>query len=146
MIYKKTMVLCSLFMVHCLGAGCIDINLKKDKKAEWKRLFMRYVPTVIIGGVIGTGTGGIAGYIVAKCNQDNRHHQIILHLVASFFENMVRNAVVKEIQHDLDDCSIEHKKELMRNIARLCSWGSYFMVDPVKVDQWLDKMKNYRFW
>lgn len=145
--YKSNIIFLLLFIQSTAFADHFHL-MKREKKSGVIRMIMRYIPTIVAGGGVGICTGSLERYFENKFTKNTKddHMKMLIRLIGWLGECIVRNAAIKEIQNDFDDCGIEHKKILMRNLARLSSWGAYFLVKPEKVEIIINNISQYFSW
>jgi hypothetical protein len=96
--------------------------------ADWQKLCTKYLPPMIVSGLVGAGTGGFVKYLERELKIADQQ-EFLLWLAASWYaEYTVRNSIIASIQKDFDDCNIEYKRNMMHLSSWIASWLTYMHV------------------
>lgn len=93
--------------------------------ADWQKLCTKYVPPMIVSGLVGAGTGGFVKYLEREF-KIAESQEFLIWLAASWYaEYTVRTSIIASVQKDFDDCNIQYKKNMMYLSSWLASWLTY---------------------
>lgn len=96
--------------------------------ADWQKLCTKYLPPMIVSGLVGAGTGGFVKYLEREF-KIAESQEFLIWLAASWYaEYTVRTSIIASIQKDFDDCNIEYKRNMMYLSSWLASWLTYMHV------------------
>jgi hypothetical protein len=95
------------------------------RTSDWHTLCKKYLPPMIVSGIVGAGTGSFVKYIEKELKIDQSPEFIIWLAAAWYSEYIARNSIIASIQKDFDDCNIPYKKNFMYIFAWITSWMTY---------------------
>jgi uncharacterized membrane protein len=105
----------------------VDTSVQQNKPvAGWKELCKVYVPTIVVGGLVGAVTSGLLRLVEKNYPQvaDNQ----IIYIALMLVELEARTKIVNDMQQDCDEYLIKYKKDLMHLAARIASWIAYLSI------------------
>ena len=123
---------CFLLTIVLLFPVCINTKPTRAhgmrSVADWQKLCTKYLPPMMVSGLVGAGTGGFVKYLEREFKIAESPEFLIWLAAAWYAEYTVRHSIVASIQKDFDDCSIEYKKNMMYLSSWIASWLTYMHV------------------
>jgi len=117
---KKTLLLSFLCITSIVSLKAnLPSNPTDNKSKGWYALSKQYATPMIIGGIIGSVTGSLESYIETEFKTS------IGFLIPWIIEHCVRDSIIREIEKDLNENNIPHKKNILYNTAWIASWLAY---------------------
>ena len=121
-----------LLTIIFLSPVCIDANHKRPQSMrsveDWQKLCTKYLPPMMVSGLVGAGTGGFVKYLEKEFKIAESQEFLIWLAAAWYAEYTVRSSIIASIQKDFDDCNIEYKKNMMHLSSWIASWLTYMHV------------------
>jgi hypothetical protein len=118
-----------LLVTIFLSPVCIDAKPIRThgirSVADWQKMCTKYLPPMIVSGLVGAGTGGFVKYLEREFKIAESQEFLIWLAAAWYAEYTVRNSIVASIQKDFDDCNIQYKQNMMYLSSWIASWLAY---------------------
>lgn len=123
---KKNCFLLAIIFLSPLSVDAKPKHVYDMRSVEgWQKICTKYLPPMIVSGLVGMGTGGFVKYLERELKIADQQ-EFLLWLAASWYaEYTVRHSIVTSIQKDFDDCNIEYKKNMMYLSSWIGSWLTY---------------------
>lgn len=124
----KNLLLTILFLSPLCSDAKPMSSCSMRSVGDWQKLCAKYLPPMIVSGLVGAGTGGFVKYLEREFKIADQPEFLIWLAAAWYAEYTVRYSIVESIQKDFDDCNIAYKKNMMHLSSWIASWLTYMHV------------------
>ncbi len=127
---RKNILLACLVIVPLSVEAIPHKNINKTF-ADWNAFCKKYIPPMLISGVIGAGTGSFVRHLEKEFKVDQSPEYMVWLAISWYAEYTVRNSIISSIQKDFDDCQIVYQRNAMYLSAWISSWMAYLRMNVV---------------
>ena len=113
---KKNNVVNTVNSVH-------QAEVQPQRKQFFQNFKQGHTAPIAIAILVGLTTGGISGTIVRKIELES-----LLWIPLWIIESKIREAIITDLQNNVNQDDIQLRKKSMQNCAWLSSWAAYLFV------------------